>query len=802
MTASYLSRRYVSKARRVWRFCRQVRFPSASAQQWVFVTLVVLLGTSYLHLAGVYTIDRRWLWPDPSAASAWPESTQRLSTAIDEAGQRPNDGLLLLEEHAASLERSPNSSLQHIVILTAGLEGAVLGGGIGTAYSALARRLAAFGHTVQVLYVPYPTYPLSSSSSINHTELHKLYSAAAPSSISIDQLIVSRSTVVASTLLPHSSEQQSVVYRAVRGCSTHACVRSYHVYRWLTVHLRRVRDVAGPGVIVHVQDNAALGYFVSMAHNQRLLPTSITLVLGTHAPHLWERLANGAAEITSEDTELDRMERVTAARVDWLISPSRYMLQWMEQQNWTFPPHVAVQPNLLPLSPTTEQINDRTHHMLASNHPQVLREIVFFGRLELRKGLYLLLDAVQLLLHDDDVLSRWRNCSLLISFLGPDTRSEHTKGEWTSNTVRARCLELRQQLIDTLDLHCVLLTNMSRQESLSYLSRHPQPPPLVVIGSPIDNSPYTVLECLTLGVPFLAAAVGGIPELVHRDMQPRDAQHRLFEPTTEQLFDKLRNAVVEGVRWLPIKSRVDDERAWQRWHAALPPATNIVTSSTTGASHPLLAVCIIYPGNMEQLRAVVRTVLEQQSLNQYELQLIVVRLLDERSMPADTAEEEDTISVDIRSELTAVVKQTHWSSRLLTVPSAVFVDFSKYWQWIASRVHGDYFLFLDRQHTLYDRTSLEQMMRVAMHIEASVISCAVYDALRDDIVLDISCSQHSRGMSPATTDYLVNRSMLVSRSALPTSDEWAEIGRVREQQDSTALSGVCISEPLLATRTG
>jgi len=768
--------------------------------QWLAIALLATLFVSSFVLYVALTPSST---PIPDRADA--------DASVDSAAARQ---YLSLEQHTAALLQEHRRHLppvageeaaqthvllQHIVIITAGLDGAVLGGGIGTAYSALTRTLAAAGHTVQVLYVPYPAQQSASSSSsvssavacTNYTELALLYSAAAPASISIDELLVTRSSANVSCLLPPPTDLQhraAVSDRVVRGCPSYACARSYHTYRWLRAYLHTNADAARHGVVVHVQDNAGLGFFISQAHALRTLPAPI--VLGSHAPHLWQRLANGAttASISSEDAELDAMERATTANVDWLVSPSRYMLGWMEEQDWTLPSHVAVQPNLLPQSPTTAEVKQRAHELVlvgtTSVRSQPLNEVVFFGRLELRKGLFLFLDALQLLLDS----GLWTAGSPVISFLGPDT---HSGREWMSQIVRDRCRQLA--------LHCVLLTNLSRYDSLAYLVRHPQPPPLVVIGSPVDNSPYTVLECLTLGVPFLAANVGGIPELVIRDMQPHDAEQLLFEPTAQRLAERIRDTVNRGVRWLPLVSRTKDESAWQRWHRALPPAPldeADFSASPIPGNHEQprlsIAVCIAHPGSMKQLHEVVSIMLEQRNvLDAYSLQLVVVRVLDEQQRAAQKEGGNDAVDAETWSELVAAIVDSGWTAELLTAPAAVGAETSSTRQrWTATQVSSDYYLFLAPRHALHGRTSLVKLMRVAARSGADVISAAVFDAAHRDVLLDSSCALRPGGVSKA-----LSRSVLVRRAIVQ--------GKADVEQDSEGeggeLSSVCVPEPLFAT---
>jgi hypothetical protein len=79
----------------------------------------------------------------------------------------------------------------------------------------------------------------------------------------------------------------------------------------------------------------------------------------------------------------------------------------------------------------------------------------------------------------------------------------------------------------------------------------------------MENSPFTVIECLALGVPFLASRTGGIPELIAAE----DQDEVLFPPHTSALAARLRLAFREGVA--PARPAVDGaacDAAWERWH--------------------------------------------------------------------------------------------------------------------------------------------------------------------------------------------------------------------------------------------
>ena len=47
-----------------------------------------------------------------------------------------------------------------------------------------------------------------------------------------------------------------------------------------------------------------------------------------------------------------------------------------------------------------------------------------------------------------------------------------------------------------------------------------------------DNYPYTLLECIQYGIPFVTSCVGGIPEILSDELSRR---HLCFEPTPRDL---------------------------------------------------------------------------------------------------------------------------------------------------------------------------------------------------------------------------------------------------------------------------
>ena len=757
---------------------------------WTFV--VLHLSTVQLRVMSPFFVD----------VGTHAGETKGLDEHVANLDQRSYEG-----QHAPCFILAARITVKHIIIVTAGLEGAILGGGMGTAYSAMARHLAACGHIVRILYVPLVLH--HSGSPPNHTHLSDFYSfSSTPFSIFIESLVVTLNSCTISQIFP-SQDTEGIPLRGINQsvCSltrkySHARIRSFLVYRWLRAFLQELSErETNHDVIVHIQDNAGLGFYTSEQHSRQLLPIPITLVLGAHAPHLWERLANASPELDKEDAELDAMERVTATNVDWLISPSRYLLRWMLYQGWEFPSKVAVQLNMVP-QPVSVQPS-KQHAPLNAELWFPLTEIVFFGRLELRKGVFIFLDAAGLLVNNiergDFLPSGGVNRrTLTLSFLGSDTQDAQSDNGWVTHRILRRCHVLRDRLRERMngngDLNCTFLTNLTRQIALQYLARYPLSPPLAVISSPIDNSPYTIAESLSLGAPFLATAVGGIPELLYRYLQPHVAQSHMFVPTARHLADKLQKATITGVRWAPGVNEDESHIIWQRWHDSLPPAVYSPASvavSSAGAARTLLVVSVIYAGDIGALCLRINAVFHQHGIDVYELRLIIVRLVLEGS---DEVEEGWRRSSCL--DLVAAGSDGQWSLRFMAASFADLVGY-RYWQWMRLSTISQFSLLLNRSDRPHLNTSIASLMKAALHTQVDVIAALVHDPPTDSIV-DLGCQQVV--VPSASSVCFEHRSVLIGQLAKPLSSYW--ISQKRKDASTGSLSSsYLIPEPLFAAYT-
>jgi glycosyltransferase involved in cell wall biosynthesis len=156
-----------------------------------------------------------------------------------------------------------------------------------------------------------------------------------------------------------------------------------------------------------------------------------------------------------------------------------------------------------------------------------IRELVFFGRLETRKGVMLMVDAIDSLRDYTSPRRRGSCTQVTLTFLGKDPQS-------ASVQIGKRCAEWRGAPA------CQFELDQERASALQYLQG---PGRVAVIPSLTENSPYTVMECAHLRVPLLASRVGGIPELLDHT----SAQLYTFRPEPRDLARVLAKVLLGGI---------------------------------------------------------------------------------------------------------------------------------------------------------------------------------------------------------------------------------------------------------------
>ena len=371
-------------------------------------------------------------------------------------------------------------------------------GGIGGAFHELSLAVARAGYAVDLLYLPINQEPQRDRDIADYYSDHGV-TVAIPN---IEQYTWSHS------------------------CYVH---RSYAVFRYLS-SLERPYDV------IHFHDYKGIGFFSLAAKQQRLAFADTSLVVQAHGPTRWTLRANGHPFTHPDQLKIDFLERQSIARADILISPSHFMLEWFRAEGWSVPPPERVH--------VLQNICTYVRGLIASRvtgpAPRQFDEIVFFGRHEERKGIVQFCDTLDLI--QDELCQR----RITVSFLGGFGK---INGEDSSVYLAGRARRWGFSIS--------VVADCDRISAARHLTESPGA--LVVIPSPEENSPYTVLEALVMGKPLITSDAGGARELLD-DASVR----RCTCPIQPQaLAAKLREAVAKGLE--PARVAVPPQETERRW---------------------------------------------------------------------------------------------------------------------------------------------------------------------------------------------------------------------------------------------
>lgn len=245
------------------------------------------------------------------------------------------------------------------------------------------------------------------------------------------------------------------------------------------------------------QDWLGLGWACMEAKRCGLAFRRTQLVHICHGPEAWLHEANLQVGVVPDDLAVAHAGQRSAELADTVLGPSAYLIDWMASAGWQLPERRFVVPYF------TE---GHARAALGDEGPPggapgagtmgdpALREIAFFGRLERRKGVQVYAAALNRV--DPALLD-----GVTLSFLGREaTFKRHEVLRMLGGPVR--------RAVAGVDFH----TDLDNEAACRHLGR---PGTMAVIASLVDNSPNTIYECLERGIPFLATATGGTPELLH-----------------------------------------------------------------------------------------------------------------------------------------------------------------------------------------------------------------------------------------------------------------------------------------------
>lgn len=271
------------------------------------------------------------------------------------------------------------------------------------------------------------------------------------------------------------------------------------------------------------------------------------------------------------------MERYSVQYCDALISPSQYMLNWSASDVESLPKFQRVIPYLFDPS------------LRKAKPEQVASELIFFGRLEQRKGLILFLDTLDAI--QKDLSTANSTARIPVYFLGRAGQTEDGDGIQTIQ-------KYRSLLNSAFEIH--IISDLGHHEALEFLQNHPKS--MVVCPSLQDNSPFAVIENILLETNLISCRTGGIPELFAN-------KSRLAEPTVPDLSRLILAGLTGNLPKLQIAYSILDARsAWKEFLSinitqTLGPVHNPQANITSNISQLSMIVLEAKPISSEMITA-------------------------------------------------------------------------------------------------------------------------------------------------------------------------------------------------------
>jgi glycosyltransferase involved in cell wall biosynthesis len=396
--------------------------------------------------------------------------------------------------------------LPRICLVTAELVGPFKNGGLGTSMTGLVEFMAAQGAEVTVLYTGEVSGDLA--------EWTRKYKTAG---IKLETL--------------SEAAKPAMVGPLVSIGWTNA---------WLVFLTLRNRDFD----VIHFNDTVGEGVYCFLAKRQGMAFAGTLLTLALHSPTEWILESNGHPSNWAGFCCFTTAERLSIANTDLLWGPSLYLLNWIKSRDYALPGQVFNQQYLIPtddLFGVGKAKTERAAVPAPQRDKSKPSEIVFFGRLEERKGIRLFVNTITKMGAE---LER-RGISVL--FMG---KPSSVNGMQADEYLGARSAKW--------GFKWRIESDFNQQQAVDYLRSNPC---VAVMASPVDNSPCTVYEALRFGLPFIAARTGGIPELIHAD----DQKQYLFDYSVESLSKALQRVISGGTGVVRPSIPVAENQA--RWLA-------------------------------------------------------------------------------------------------------------------------------------------------------------------------------------------------------------------------------------------
>ncbi|KNC77816.1 hypothetical protein SARC_09736 [Sphaeroforma arctica JP610] len=576
---------------------------------------------------------------------------------------------------------------RNVMLMTAGFDGCTRMGGIKTAFTSLAYTLRDAGYNVTVLY-------LNAGLGMNCR---------------------------GSNVVRMRQEGITLVPGVPGGRKTNdirPLMLSFHLYEYL----KSVQDTY-PIIISHDFESKLM--YVLLAQQQGLQFQHNKIIVWGHSHRRfvdkmnqrWPHRETMLAYFLEQETY--RLARNT-------VSPSVWYQNKLYEQGY------------YNLDPNTEV--DILQNIIYTQNPYVQEKeilhpagLAFFSRLDKLKGIRVFMDAIDIIYNQRKTAFEAKRQAITaakreakqsgatvpaalraapseepldVLFLGVD--SDLSKMERSSTMIYNRCRRWSPHV------WCYLNHTMDTQSAIEEITSSKS---LIVLPTLADTFPYSVLESIYHGLPFVASRIGGIPEMLH----PVSQEEHLFEAgNAEALAAKMSNVLNRGIEpAVPAYHFHDTALQWAKYikkqfkslddEKGTKPVRSLVNLSTLSALH------------MDGLPVTVGITHMLERRSETYLRECLLAFANQTYMDFEVV---IAINGGDQDKEYAKVIGEHFGTafKRLSVFNSPVVNIDELRNFVVEKAQGDYVLMFDDDDVPY-ADMVESMLRAASNTDADVIAC-------------------------------------------------------------------------------
>lgn len=493
-------------------------------------------------------------------------------------------------------------------------------------------------------------------------------------------------------------------------------------------------EVSFDKIIFH--DYQGIGFYTLLAKKSLLGLENTEIIVNTHGNLRLSSFFGKKPICDSDDLITMYMELKSVELADNVISPSKFYLDWWQQQIGENKPilNCEVLHNI-----TLKEVE--TEFSVDVQKSDVKKSISFFGRLEVLKGVELLTQAL-LTMSENDEYKEFFN-DLEINFIGNPVE---IYGVNSVDYIKEKC----NSFVNRINF----ITDFNTKQAFEFMLEKKSVMVFPTLG---ENSPCVISEALINDVPFIAADIPGIKELVNENSH----QHNLFLTNNKQ---SLIDGIIRVVTY-PKKAAfsVPPNKTIERWISILTRNAETKVSNIAYKNQPLVSIVIPTFNRYEELDIALASI----KLSSYKnIEIVVV---DDGS---DDKNELERVCIKHGAKLIFGQKMFKGAASNLGVSSAI----------------GEYILFFDDDDILHSDAIEKYVNYLEYDLSTDFVSCFcdVFDNKAFQETGKIKSDYTSMSLGDYKSGNLISN-YFGKGSFIIRKDKFKEMGGFDEDCDSTHM---------------